>query len=136
MDTPDNQGNSRKLPPQCWKPGQSGNPNGRTRKDLTLTTLLKEELQKICPGDKQGRTWRQVLVLAWLTGSLKNPMLLAHLLDRVEGKVAQPISGEYGGPVQVHATIQVVSDAAKAQLADVLAGKGTEGKANGESKPT
>ncbi len=57
METPDKQGNSKPLPPQCWRPGQSGNPKGRTRKDLTLTTLLKEELEKVAPGDKQGRTW-------------------------------------------------------------------------------
>lgn len=81
--------------------GKSGNPNGRPPKDVSLTSLLKEEIDKVCPSDKQGRTWRQLLVLAWLTGAMKNPVLLKELLDRLEGKVAQPITGAGGGPIEV-----------------------------------
>ena len=76
------------------KPFQNGNranPNGRPKKDVSLTSLLKEEINTIPPGEKQGRTWRQLLVLAWLSGAMKNPVLMKELLDRLEGKVVQPV---------------------------------------------
>jgi hypothetical protein len=40
----------KKLPPaleaNLWKPGQSGNPNGRPKSPLSLTKLLREHLEK------------------------------------------------------------------------------------------
>ena len=32
-----------------WKPGESGNPRGRPPKQESLTSLLKEELDRISP---------------------------------------------------------------------------------------
>ncbi len=113
-----------------FKPGQSGNPNGRPKgslgKERGLTPLLLQQMETIPDGEKRGRTWRELLVLAWLTGAMKNPFLLSMLLERVEGKVPQGLTGEDGGPIQIKAIISVVSDQAKAMLADVLNGKGTE----------
>jgi len=74
-----------------FQKGNQANPLGRPRKDVSLTSLLKEEIEKIPEGEKEGRTWRQLLVLAWLSGSLKNPFLFREMLDRLEGKVAVPI---------------------------------------------
>ena len=74
-----------------FQKGNNANPNGRPRKDVSLTSLLKVEIEKIPEGEKESRTWRQLLVLAWLTGSLKNPFLFKEMLDRLEGKVAVPI---------------------------------------------
>jgi len=88
---PDKQPNNKNLNRGRWKTGESGNPRGRKAKDVTLTSLLKEELDKIPQGEKQGRTWRQLLVLAWLTGALKQPALLFELLNRLEGRPVQPI---------------------------------------------
>ncbi len=81
-----------------WK----GNRNGRPPKDVSLTSLLKAEIDKIPPGEKQGRTWRQLLVLALLTGAMKNPMLMKELWDRLEGKAPQAVelTGRAGGPIQ------------------------------------
>ena len=92
-----------------WQKGHSGNPNGKPKNDVSLTTLLKAQLIRPCPGDKQGRTWREVLVLAWLTGAMKNPMLLKELVERVDGRVMQPVGGENGGPL----TIKVVYEQPK-----------------------
>ena len=77
------------------------NPNGRPSKNISLTSLLKEELEKIPQGEKRGRTWRQLLVLAWLTGAMKNPVLFKELLDRTEGKVMQEVGGAGGQPIRI-----------------------------------
>ena len=82
-------------------PGNNANPKGRPIKDCSLTSLLKVEIDKIPPGEKHGRTWRELLVLAWLTGAMKNPVLLKELLDRVEGKITQPIGGEAGQAIDI-----------------------------------
>ena len=106
-DFADKQRSKRGMHPNSLanlKPFQKGgnaNPKGRPSKDVSLTSLLKIEIEKVPPGEKQNRTWRQLLVLAWLTGAMKNPALLKELLERLEGKVTQPIGGEGGGPVRI-----------------------------------
>ncbi len=102
-----------------WGKGVSGNPRGRPRKDLCITSLLKEELDKIPLGEKHNRTWRQLLVLAWLTGAMKNAVLLKELLDRVDGKVAQPLEVSGKGGKDLSITFQI--------------GKGYQEQANGDS---
>jgi hypothetical protein len=75
-----------------WKKGQSGNPNGRPKKDVTLTSLLKEEIEKICPQDKEGRTWRQLLVIATMRCAIKGESAaLKEVWQRLDGRVAQSI---------------------------------------------
>lgn len=71
-----------------WKKGESGNPAGRPRRDLTLTTLLKDEIEKICPLDKEGRTWRQLLVIGTMRLALKgNSIALKEIWERLDGRV-------------------------------------------------
>jgi len=111
--------------------GEVRNPNGRPRKDVSLTSLLKIEIEKIPEvidknGKQNTRSWRELLVEAWLRGALKNPILLRELLDRLEGKVSQPVTGEGGGPIKSEVTINVNSEKAKTLTEQVLAGKGTE----------
>jgi hypothetical protein len=67
-----------------WKPGQSGNPGGRP-KSKPLTDKLLEALSdpKVC----------EALVLAWVKGAQKGSIMhLREILDRVEGRVPQPLS--------------------------------------------
>jgi len=52
-------------------PGQSGNPKGRPPKHECLTSLLKEELEKVSSADKDGRTWKELIVLATLKLAMK-----------------------------------------------------------------
>ena len=54
-----------------WKPGQSGNPDGQPPKRECLTSLLKEEIEKVNPEDTEGRTWKELLVLATMQLALK-----------------------------------------------------------------
>ena len=68
-----------------WKPGQSGNPAGGSRK-LRVTSALLALL------DEKNGTADRALATKWLTEALKgDPKFFAMLLDRVEGKVVQPI---------------------------------------------
>lgn len=92
-----------------WKKGESGNPKGRQRKDVSLTSLLKVEMEKLVPGDKEGRTWREFLVFAWMRGAATKPVLLQELLNRLEGKAVQPLehTGKDGGPIE---TVNLIDD--------------------------
>ncbi len=76
-----------------FQKGQSGNPNGRPRKDKTLLTILEAELKNrpSINGKKSEHTWEELLVQAWLRGSLQKPVLLQMLLERVYGKVREEL---------------------------------------------
>jgi hypothetical protein len=106
------------------------NPNGRPKKTACLTSLLVDELKKK-PKLKDGqgkandKTWAQLLAealpaaayKALLKGDIKPYALI---LERVEGKVAQPIAGANGEPIALN--IVVSSQVAKGTL-DSIAGK-------------
>ena len=86
-----NKGRTRGLKPR-WKPGQSGNPKGRPPKQESLTSLLKEELDKISSEDAEGRTWRELIVLATLRLAIVgNKTALKEVWDRSDGRVLKEI---------------------------------------------
>lgn len=114
-----------------FKPGKSANPGGRPKEPLPLTGRLRKKVMEVAPPKyqttpKERRLWVDILVDKLLADAMENPASMERVWDRIDGRVPTPVVGGGGGPVQVLATIQVVSDAAKSQLADVLAGKGTE----------
>ena len=79
-----------------WKKGQSGNPAGRRPKDLSLTSLLKLYLPLVpkfkIDGKTNTRTWRELLVQAWLIGAYKGEsFLFKELLERIDGRVTQSV---------------------------------------------
>ena len=73
-----------------WKPGQSGNPKGRPPKELCLTSLAREELAKPCPF-APNKTWAEYLVERWLGQCVAHSGYFRELIERLEGKVIQPI---------------------------------------------
>mgnify|MGYP001571892995 CR=1 FL=1 len=92
--------------PNRWKKGQSGNPVGRPRKDLTLTSLIKKYLEEVpqieIGGKVNTRTWRELVAQAWLVGAYKgNSLLFKELLERLDGKTPQPLTGVGGGPLTI-----------------------------------
>lgn len=70
-----------------WKPGQSGNPSGRPKKDRALTAALDAELDK-----KIGRKTKRQLVAEKVLGlALDGDMTAVKFLaDRTEGLPVQP----------------------------------------------
>jgi hypothetical protein len=52
------------------------------------------------PGAVKGATWRQLIAKAVLYHAAKgNPQMIKELLERLEGKVTQPISGDKENPL-------------------------------------
>ena len=86
-------GHERRLPPPAehrWRKGVSGNPRGRPKKQDSLTSLLKEEIAKICPADREGRTWKELVVRATLQLAMKgNHTALKEIWERLDGKTLQ-----------------------------------------------
>ncbi len=80
-----------------WKPGQSGNPKGRPRKDACITSLVKELLEQDAG---KGKTHAQLIAMAILKESAKgNISAIRELLDRIEGKVVDKHKIEGDVPV-------------------------------------
>jgi len=82
------------------QPGEARNPNGRPTNRLCLTAIARKKLGQPCPHD-EGKTWAEYLVDQWLEKAVKNAVYFCELLDRLEGKVTQPIAGEGGGPIGI-----------------------------------
>jgi len=100
-------GDTRGLHPNSLK-NLKPNPgnNGRPKNEWSLTYLAREKLLGPCPYDPKGRTWRECLVERWLSQSLENVSYFNQLMDRLEGKVTQPISGPDGGPIRYQITVE------------------------------
>ena len=77
--------------PAWVKGGKSPNPNGRPRKDVCLTSLMKQIILQPMPGDHKNRPWREVLVERWLGRALTDFQFFRELIDRLEGKPTQAI---------------------------------------------
>jgi len=81
-----------------WVKGQSGNPNGRPKKMISLTSEMKAQLTEPCPYDPT-KTWLQYLVTRWLGQAIDNAPYFRELIERLEGKVVQPVQAEVKGNV-------------------------------------
>ena len=81
---------------QKWKPGQSGNPGGRPKKN-PITECYRAHLEEPLPHAlrislklPKGTTWTDALTMAQLLLAIKgNTQAAKEITDRVEGKVAQ-----------------------------------------------
>jgi uncharacterized protein DUF5681 len=105
------QKNGRPLPPveNRWKKGTRGNPRGRPKKQDCLTHLLREEIQRICPADREKRTWKELIVRATLQLAMKgNATALKEVWERLDGKVLQTEKLQLGGAGGKQVTIEVV----------------------------
>ena len=100
---PDKQGKNRgKLPPveTRWKPGQSGNPKGRPKKEKLLEPLIRELLESKRRGDKEGRLWKMIVAEELLRQFTKgNPAAIKEVLNRIDGPVKQAL--EIDGKLEV-----------------------------------
>ena len=99
----------RQPPPTAWKPGQSGNPNGAPKRGESWREIIDsvgkmfaEEVSAEVGNNDLGRAYRQLprgiamkrlVVMRIFTALMFEPTagLWNPLMERVEGKVIQPI---------------------------------------------
>jgi len=94
-------GDTRGMHPNSQKNLKPGaNKNGRPRKELSLTNCAREKLREKCPY-APNQTWLEYLVERWLGQAAENATYFNQLIERLEGKVTQPIGGEGGGPIPI-----------------------------------
>jgi len=90
--------NSKK---RWWKKGQSGNPKGRPRKDVCITSLVKQYLGEIADS-KTGITHEALAAEALVAGLIDlNPTAVKEVLARVDGAVKQKIEMEGSSSVEI-----------------------------------
>jgi hypothetical protein len=79
-----------------------GNPkNNFAKKELSITRKQREMLPLPCPYAK-GKTWLEWLAERGMALAGENATFYKELLDRLEGKVPQPIAGDKENPLQVN----------------------------------
>lgn len=82
--------NKGKLKPP-WQPGQSGNPNGRPKKEITISDILRAGLdEKI-----DGKTRREHILnkVLWMAGA-GDKWAIEFIADRTEGKALERVESK------------------------------------------
>jgi len=90
--------------------GNNANPNGRPRKEACITTVLQSRMGEVplveINGKVNTKTWAELIADSLLMNAYKgNAAAMHELMDRIEGKVAQPVIGADGGPMSFTLTI-------------------------------
>jgi hypothetical protein len=100
--------NSRSLKNlRNWHKGASGDPGGRPRKPIT--EALHAQLAQIKKGDRQKRTFAQLIADAQIKKALKgNTMAAKEVADRVEGKAGQRLELELDTPTDFEIMVRFV----------------------------
>jgi hypothetical protein len=79
-----------------FKKGQSGNPGGRP-KIAPFSQAVRELLVRPVPGDREGRTYAQVIAQVLADNAISGDIRAAQeLADRAEGKARQSVEIEHG----------------------------------------
>lgn len=105
-----------------FAPGASGNPGGRPKTRL-MAELFRAGLAKPVPGDKEGRTYGEMLVHAAIREAAKGSIdHLKEINDRSDGKATQrtELTGKDGGPVDIASLTPEQRDAQLMELAAEL----------------
>ena len=89
------QGGNRPPVEHQFKPGQSGNPNGRPR-GKSITAALRRLVQENPDGQDLEKALSRVIVKKALEGDHK---FVTTILERLDGKVADRLADADGGPL-------------------------------------
>jgi len=72
-----------------WKPGQSGNPNGRPKKEVCIPDILRDLLSKPLPTDKKSTYLKQICFVAIEQAINGDKDARNWIADRTEGKAVE-----------------------------------------------
>ena len=90
-----------------WKPGESGNPGGCPRR--ALTEAYEAQLRRVKKGDKQKRTFAELIADAHIRKAMKgNTMAAKEVADRVEGKSRERLDVAVEVPLEFNVTVNFV----------------------------
>ncbi len=97
-------------------------PNIRTSKQYSITRMIKDMLDEQADViDANGLTWRQMIARIILRESAKgNTQMIRELLERTDGKVTQPISGDEENPTPIN--VNVTNNGAKRITESIIEG--------------
>src|SRR5262249_24543875 len=77
-------------------------PSGRPKNHTSLTDLLRKEIRKICPEDRLGRSYLELIVQATMRLAIKgNATALTLVWDRLDGKVPPVQEPETGKDIRI-----------------------------------
>jgi len=115
-----------------YKKGEHGNAHGRPRKEQSITEAVRVlirngKLKDLENLNKKEEYIVRALAVKWLKRALANCGDLNSLLDRLEGKVTQPIGGDPAKPIEWN--INVSSPEIKEELLKYL----SQGNANNQN---
>ena len=91
--------------------------NNHAKKELSITRIQREMLDKPCPYAPD-RTWAEYLAERGMAMAAENATYYKELLDRLEGKVTQPIGGDEDKPIR-H-LVEVIDQRTKEELTRFL----------------
>lgn len=97
-----------------YKPGESGNPNGRPPNKRYLSELARDLLKTIRKGDLEGKTTDELVVLALIRKALSGDTRAIEMLhDWTEGKVPDKHQIETGDISIVYKQVKKDAEGAK-----------------------
>lgn len=80
-----------------WKPGQSGNPKGRAKKQQSLTDILKKQGNKkdVEINGKKYSKKEALAIILWQMALNRNLAAIRYIYDRIDGIPTQTIEMEH-----------------------------------------
>jgi hypothetical protein len=107
-----------------YKPGTSGNPEGRPKGSLSLVAILKEELGKIPEGEKED--YAHLLINKAIDKAVTDgdTSTIRDLINRIDGIPRQSI-GLYGGEDNEPMIIKIINYGKDCPLGQVAEGDNT-----------
>ena len=97
--------------PHRWKPGQSGNPNGRPKDQFSFMGILRSALAE---ENKSGKSVGERIIARYIKLALAgNGQALEALVARIDGKPAQSLTlkGESDAPLHVRHSARLEQEA-------------------------
>jgi hypothetical protein len=108
-----------------YKPGQSGNPKGKPKGSLNMSTMLRIMLNEKTKDEDGKKTTHKALIIKKVIEKAKDGNLKASemVFDRTEGKPAQTISQIHEGRIDTKISFEDISDK---ELDAILRGVATQ----------